>query len=156
MGTVVAYEFCYRYTLTSGSPDDVVSIVVLESVGGDYRVAWTANEREDRNCMTDTVPGFSVMRCCGRTELNPAEMFSVSTNHAYGFVTPTITQNLLFDLEITDAGFQLSIPSSLSSSLPSDGTILTPVDLGISNMQSQTLRQRSVQFIIREYQLLLN
>ena len=78
MGTVVAYEFCYKYTLTSGSRDDVVSIVVMESVGGDYRVVWTANEREDRSCSTDTVPGFSIVRCCGRTDLASEEMFSVS------------------------------------------------------------------------------
>ena len=125
----------------------------MESVGGDYRVVWTANEREDRSCSTstDTVPGFSVVRCCDRTDLASEEMFSVSTNHAYGFVTPTSTQNLLFTLETSDTGFFLPPPSSLSSSLPSVGSILTPADLGISGMQSQTLQQRSVQFIISEY-----
>ena len=62
VGTVVAYEFCYRYTLNSvGSPDDVVSIVVLESVGSDYRVVWTANEREDRSCITDIDTGFALL-----------------------------------------------------------------------------------------------
>ena len=155
VGAVVAYEFCYRYTLTSGgSPDDVVSVVVLESVGSDYRVVWTANEREDRSCITDIDTGF--VRCCGRTDLASDEMFSVSTDHAYGFVIPAMTQNILLTLDASDAGFLLGAPSSLSSSLPSVGSILTPVDLGLSGMQSQTLQQRSVQFIIGEYQLLLD
>ena len=157
VGTVIAYEFCYRFTQTSaGPPDDVVSIVVMESVDDDYSVVWTGIERQNRSCITDMDIGPGVVRCCGRTDLAIEDMFSVTASHAYGFVIPATTQNNLLTLETNAAGFLLAAPLSLSGSLPSVGSTLTPAELGISGMLPQTLQQRSVQFIIRECQLLLD
>ena len=155
VGTVVAYDVCYRYTQTAGSPDDVVSIVVLESVGDDYRVVWTGEETEDRNCDTDMDIGPGVERCCERTDLAEEDRFSVSASLAYGFVTPGSTQNILLTLETSATGF-LGFAAELSfssSSLPSVGSTLTQSDLGLSGMMSQTIRERSVQFIVGEYLL---
>ena len=151
VGTVVAYEFCYRYTRTTGRRDDVVSIVVLESVGENYRVVWTGDEREDRNCVTDTLLG--VERCCGRTDLTANELFNVTSNLAYGFVIPATTQNILLTLETRAPSNLLAAPASLTDpdNLPTVGSTLTPVDLDLSGRQLENLQQRSVQFIIRNY-----
>ena len=144
VGTVVAYEFCYQYA--GGLSNDVVSIHVVENVGdGNYETTWMTTVMVDRNCMTDMDIG--VERCCGRTDLASDETFSVGANHAYGFVTPTITQNLLLTLENSTDGYNLR-----------SGALGLGIVLTISSLLGppQTLRQRSVQFIIREYQLLLN
>ena len=152
VGTVVAYEFCYWYTRTTGMPNDVVSIVVLESVGDDYRVVWTGDEREDRNCVTDTLLGSGVERCCDRIDLVAADKtFPVGTNHGYGFVIPGSTQNILLTLETMAPGYLLPVLASSLSVLPEVGTTLTPMELGISGRQLENLQQRSVQFIIRKY-----
>ena len=154
MGTVVAYEVCYRFIQTTGQFDDVVSIVVLESVGDNYRVVWTAEEREDRSCVTmELSPGFE--RCCDRTNLAEGDRFSVSASHAYGFVTPGTTQNILLTLDTSATGFLVNFAalSFSSSSLPSVDDTLTPGDLGLSGMMSQNIRERSVQFIFGEYLL---
>ena len=58
-------------------PDDIVSIVVMESVDDDYSVVWTGIERQDRSCITDMDIGPGVVRCCGRTDLTTNDMFSV-------------------------------------------------------------------------------
>ena len=124
---------------------------MLESVGENYRVVWTGEEVEDRSCVTDVI--FGVERCCGRTDLTADEMFTVGTDHGYGFVTPSGTHNILLTLQPCAPGYLLSAPASLNypNNLPAVNSTLTPVDLGISVMQLQDLQQRSVQFIIRKY-----
>ena len=121
------------------------------SVGDNYRVVWTGDEREDRNCVTDTLLG--VERCCGRTDLTADQMFTVGTDHGYGFVMPGTTQNILLALETRASGYLLAAPALLSdpNTLSAVGSKLTPGNLDISFRQLQNIQQRSVQFIIRKH-----
>ena len=160
VGTVVAYEFCYSYTPTIGPGlHDDVTIVVTEILeGGNFSVVWTASENTDGNCTTDTdIEG--VVRCCGRTDLASDETFSVTTNNAYGFIIRD-TQNTLLTLETNDIGgvfvLRLADLPIINPDFPSVGSTLTLLDLVMyATMASQSLQQRSFQFIIRECQLFL-
>ena len=137
----------------TGPLDDVVRIVILESVGDDYRVVWTGEKTEDRNCEPDMDIGPGVMRCCDRIDLATQDRFSVSASHVYGFVTPGSTDDNLLTLDTSASGFLLATPPSLSGGLPSIGNTLTPGELGLSDRMSQTIQERSVQFIVGEYLL---
>ena len=153
IGRVVAYDYCYKYNslITGGAPQDVVTIVVLETVGESYKVVWTRVER-DYNCGIGTMVGIN--RCCVNISLTTDETFAVTTNSAYGLVIPGSTMNVLLALESSATGYLLVAPSLLSdpNNLPLVGSTLTQEDLSLSGMQPQSLTERSFKFSISKYQ----
>ena len=150
----MAYDYCYKYSRlnsTEGTPQEVVTIVVLEAVGDSYTVVWTRVER-DYNCRMGIMVGID--RCCVNISLTTNEMFTVTANSAYGLVIPGSTANFLLAVESSATGYLLVAPSLLSdpNNLPPVGSVLTQEDLGLSGEMSQSLTERNFKFSISKYQ----